>query len=629
MALRRIGAGILAFVVALTAIAVNASETITYSYDAHGRVVGVSHSGTVNNGQAAAISYDPADNRSNYTITGGSTAPVVSIGNASVTEGGNLVFTVTRTGTTTGSSTVTWSTANGTATAGSDYTAGSGTVTFAAGETSKTITVATIDDTIVELAETMTVTLASPSGATIGTATGTGTINDNDIGLAIGNASTTEGGNLVFTVARSGDATVPVSVNWATAGGTATSGSDFTAGASTLNFAANQTSATITVATIDDTVVESTETMSVTLSGATGGATITTATGTGTINDNDVAAANLAIGNASTTEGGNLVFTVTRSGNTASAVTVNYATAGGTATSGSDFTAKSGTLSFAANQTTATITVATIDDTLVESTETMSVTLSGASSGATITTATGTGTINDNDSTPANLAIGNASTTEGGNLVFTVTRSGNTANAVTVNWATAGGTAASGSDFTAGSGTLSFAANQTSATITVTTINDTTAESTETMSVTLSGASSGAAITTATGTGTILDNDTAWTTSLTSGTYNSGYDTFWITFYGYDQGLVIGSLASTAWKGLTITSVTGSAGSYGGPTITFSASGATAPANSGWTSITIPGVGTYQRSAATYSTSGTVATWQWPPNNSSVWQVTSGTLTIQ
>ena len=166
-----------------------------------------------------------------------------------------------------------------------------------------------------------------------------------------------------------------------------------------MSFSSGQTSKTITVTTIDDTVQESAETMSVTLSNPSSGAAITTATGTGTINDND-APANLAIGNASVTEGGTLSFTVTRSGNTSSAVSASYATSDGSAVAPGDYTAKSGTVSFSAGQTSKSITVTTIDDSTVEAIEAMYVTLSNPSSGATITTATGTGTINDNDNNP-------------------------------------------------------------------------------------------------------------------------------------------------------------------------------------------------------------------------------------
>lgn len=157
----------------------HASETVTYTYDALGRLVATSHSGGVNNGLQTGVSYDPAGNRSNYTVSGSPPPAMLSISNASVTEGGSLVFTVTKTGT--GAPSASWASANGSASAGSDYTAANGTVSFTAGETSKTITIATTNDAAVESAETLTLTLSNPSGATIGTATGTGTINDNDV----------------------------------------------------------------------------------------------------------------------------------------------------------------------------------------------------------------------------------------------------------------------------------------------------------------------------------------------------------------------------------------------------------------------------------------------------------------
>lgn len=104
-----------------------------------------------------------------------------------------------------------------------------------------------------------------------------------------------------------------------------------------------------------------------------------------------------SIGNASAvTEGGTLAFTVTRSGTASGTVTVNYATANGTAVAGSDYTAASGTLTFLTTDTIKTIWVATTDDATVESAETVLVNLSGASSG-TIMTSQGSGTINDND----------------------------------------------------------------------------------------------------------------------------------------------------------------------------------------------------------------------------------------
>ncbi len=168
-----------------------ASETITYTYDALGRLTKVARTGTVNNGANACYTYDPANNRTNVNVApsadctpgGGGGPPSFSVNDVSVTEGGNLVFTVTKVGTAAGTVTVDYASTNGTATAGTDYTAASGTLTFLTSDTAKTASVATTDDASVESAETILLNLSNATGgATIGDAQGVGTINDNDGG---------------------------------------------------------------------------------------------------------------------------------------------------------------------------------------------------------------------------------------------------------------------------------------------------------------------------------------------------------------------------------------------------------------------------------------------------------------
>ncbi|MGH2341568.1 cellulase family glycosylhydrolase [Segnochrobactraceae bacterium EtOH-i3] len=120
---------------------------------------------------------------------GGTPEPVVpelSIAGTSFAEGsagapGHGSFTVTLSEPADGPVTVSWSTADGTATAGSDYQAATGTLTFAAGETTKTIRIDAIGDAVVEGNETFTVTLSGPSGATLATASATGTIQNDDV----------------------------------------------------------------------------------------------------------------------------------------------------------------------------------------------------------------------------------------------------------------------------------------------------------------------------------------------------------------------------------------------------------------------------------------------------------------
>lgn len=284
---------VLGLAAALAASAAVASETITYSYDARGRLVAVARSGTVNNGDTASYSYDKADNRTNVTVTtSGVSHPSFSVSDASAAEGSSLVFTVTRTGSTTASYSVNYATADGTATAASDYSAVSGTLTFAPSETSTTVPVATINDTSVESSEAFYLNLSGASGgATISDPQGVGTISDDDIApppsFAISDASAIEGGGLTFTVTKTGSISTSFSVSYATANGTATAGSDYSAVSGTITFAAAETSKTVTVSTIDDLDVEGFEDLHVNLSGATGGATISDAQAVGTIEDND------------------------------------------------------------------------------------------------------------------------------------------------------------------------------------------------------------------------------------------------------------------------------------------------------------------------------------------------------
>jgi len=320
---------------------------------------------------------------------------VYNISDASITEGEVLEFSVTRTGNTAFSATVDYATAIDTAILGTDYTVQSGTLSFAAGETSKTITVATIDDSIIEGNETLTVNLSNVSnGGTLANSSATGEIVDNDFAFAISEATATEGGALQFTITRTGNTAIAATVDYATVNDTAMSGTDYTTQNGTLSFAAGETSKIISVATVDDSVIESSETLRVNLSNVSNSGTLINSTATGTVTDNDFA---FAIADSTTAEGEALQFTVIRSGNTTTAATVDFATANGTAISGSDYTAQSGTLSFAAGEATKIINVATVDDSVIEGNDTLTIILSNVSSLGTITRSIAVGTILNND----------------------------------------------------------------------------------------------------------------------------------------------------------------------------------------------------------------------------------------
>ena len=202
-------------------------------------------------------------------------------------NGGSATITITRTGGSTGAVGATVSTSNGTAAAGSDYTAVSTTVSFATGDTtSKTVSIPITDDAVVEGNETVNVALGTPTGgATLGSpATAVLTITDND-GAAAGSLQFSaatysvaeNGGSATITVTRTGGSAGPVGVTFATSNGTATAGSDYTAVSQTVSFATGDTtSKTVSVSITNNGAAEPSETVNLTLSNPTGGATVGT-----------------------------------------------------------------------------------------------------------------------------------------------------------------------------------------------------------------------------------------------------------------------------------------------------------------------------------------------------------------
>jgi len=188
--------------------------------------------------------------------------------------------------------TVNYTTADGTALAGSDYQAASGKLTFAPGETSKTILVPVIGDRLVEPDETFFVNLNGAQKAQIANGVGVVTIVDDEPRLSINNVSQLEGNSgttlFTFTVSLSAAYDQAVTVNYASADGTATTAyNDYEAAFGTLTFAPGETTKTITVAVIGNTTPEPNKTFSVNLSGASTNALIARGQGVGTILDDD------------------------------------------------------------------------------------------------------------------------------------------------------------------------------------------------------------------------------------------------------------------------------------------------------------------------------------------------------
>ena len=336
------------------------------------------------------------------------TPPTLSIDDVAVIEGDsgtvNAVFTVSLAPASGQEVTVDYITTDGTAAAGSDYVATSGTLVFGAGVRTQPVTVAVNGDTDGEFDETFTVNLSNPSNASISDSEGLGTITSDEDPpvLSIDDVTVTEGDagtvGAIFTVSLSAASGQEVTVDYATADGTAAAGSDYVAVSGPLTFTAGATTRNVTVTVNGDTLDELDETFLVNLSNATN-ATISDSQGQCTITDDDAAPA-LSVDDVTVTEGDsgtvNAVFTVSLSVAVSQVVTVQYTTANGTATAGSDYVATSGTLTFGPGTTTRNITVLVNGDILEETRETFFVNLSNPTNAA-ISDGQGQGTIRNDD----------------------------------------------------------------------------------------------------------------------------------------------------------------------------------------------------------------------------------------
>lgn len=463
-----------------------------------------------------------ADNQGIGTIIDDDPLPSISIADASRNEGNsgtaNLTFTLTLSPVSGRSVTVNWATADGTATAPADYTASSGTVTFAAGQTSRTFTVPVVGDLLDEYNETLLVNLSTPTDATIADGQAVGTIVDNDPppSFGVNDVTVSEGdtgtGTATFVVSLSATSAKPISVDYATTDGTATRPDDYQSASGTLSFAPGDVSAVVDVTIESDLLNEFDETFTLDLSNAVN-STIADGQGIGTITDDDPAPV-VSIADLTTPEGDAGITTasllVTLSAPSGKPVTVDVATADVTAVDGSDYAGLSTTVSFAQGETTKTVDVAVSGDVAYENDETFGVTLSNPvnvlmSSGA------ATVTIVNDDPVPA-VSVDDVAVDEGdasdSTMTFTVTLTNPSAFPISVDVATADGTAGSPGDYDAGSASLPFAPGETTHTFDVMVHGDATYEGDETFDVLLSNVI-GAAVSVDTGRGTIRNDDVA------------------------------------------------------------------------------------------------------------------------
>jgi hypothetical protein len=400
---------------------------------------------------------------------------------------------VQRVGSTNGTATVEYATSDGTAAAGVRYTAVSGTLTFAPGVALQAFAVPILDDQAMEGPETVLLSLTSASGkAALGTpSTAVLTIEDDDnvpgVAFEAAEYSVMQGGRAIVAVERTGPVTSPASVHYATSPGTAVPGTNYTDSEGVLTFAAGVRRRTFTVQALSETADEGDTTVLLRLSSPTGGPVLgTPSTAVLRIRDRDVAGM-LQFSLASYTvqeSSGQATIKVLRSGGAAGGVTVHYATSNGSAVAPKDYTGRAGTLTFDARELYRTFSVP-IAGTGPKGDLTVNLALSNPSGGASLGSRSTAVLVIQSGQAELQFdrptyVVGETGT----RATITVKRTGPTGPQVTVDYATADGTAKAGEgDYTPNSGTLTFGPGVRSRIFTVLVSEDALLEGDETVNL--------------------------------------------------------------------------------------------------------------------------------------------------
>ena len=466
--------------------------------------------------QAASLIFAPAANFNGsvnvtFTVTDNSGAtsapavtpitvapvvdPAISIDDVSVNEAaGTITFTVTLDQPTTATVSVNYATANGSATSPTDYAAGSGTLSFAPGVTTQTVTLNISDDAVFEGNETFNVLLSGAVNATIADVNGLATITDNDMPtIAVSSPTVGEGGLAVFTVSLSNASTTDVTFNPTLASGTATVGTDTATAlrilrrrgswlavtAAGITLAAGTTSVQVRVATTDDVAAEGDESFALTATVTAGTTANASATGTATITDDSDATSLTLAATPSVAEGGFIVYTATLSQAAVTPLAV-------TLSSGQ-------TINIAAGATTGSVSIAAPGEDPYIDAGSVSRSIAGATGGGfeslTVDTSAATTSVTDTIDTTTVSITGDAVVAEGTTAAYTVSLTSPAQTAVTVNL-TYSGVAADGSDFT-GVATVTIPAGSSSAALNIATLQDLLAEGAESFTVTIASAAGG------------------------------------------------------------------------------------------------------------------------------------------
>ena len=474
------------------------------------------------------------DGQGTITIINDDEPAQINVVGSFAEEGNEITFTITRVGNLINTNSVEYAISSNDATAGVDYddTTLTGLITFNPGETVKTITVSTVNDLLYEGNEQLTLTLSNEnSGVVFVNDSATATIIENDAPSTFSMTPDTvvneNGGTVTITVYRSGDLSQAGSVDYAIMDGTAINGDhyDISALTGTVNFAAGVGTQQIVININDNEYFSENKQFDIRLTNPVG-ATIDSSSEetTVTINNDDPAPVfNVQAANTNFDESSrSFQITITLDGASDETQTVDYQLLFAT-TNQDDFTSiTSGTLSFAPGQTSKVVTFYPSNDSFYEGNERFSVQLSNPQGGAVVGDDDAVFTINDEEDLPSISISDAARVEESGFLVYTIERTGDLSEELTVSYATEAGTATAGEDYVHALGTAVFGVGQRTATIRVQTLSDELAgESDETVNVRIFNPSSDAEISRATATGRIIDNDDDPIISITDVSQNT------------------------------------------------------------------------------------------------------------
>jgi hypothetical protein len=419
--------------------------------------------------------------------------PLISVEKISDgTEGGaDGVFRLTRSDYLTSALTVYYS-VGGSASgeADEDYDELTGSVTFAANAATADVTVSVTNDSVTEYDESVTLYVYDGVGYSPGSdSVASLDILDNETPIVrvekTGDALEGDwsGG---FWFVRMGDTSEELVVNYIVSG-TATSGTDYTALSGTITFAAGELFAELEVEALDESSSDPNETVTVTIDTGTGYAIDDEDSATVTIIDAATPFITVETIDDAEEGGGDGLFRFTRSGSTSGSLTVYY-TVGGDASSGTDFTALSGSVTFGTGEATADVTVTPTNDSDDEPTEWVTVDITPNSAYA-VSAASAVVALIDNDLPVVTVAKVVDAAETGGKGLFRFTRTGgDISGELTVNY-TVGGSAAWGTDYASLSGTVTFGAGELTADVVINPVSDVSSESTETITVTLTSGS--------------------------------------------------------------------------------------------------------------------------------------------